>query len=84
MWIKHNHSLINTNAIERIDLNKKKLVAIFMDGSSETIGEFMTDKEASDIYGSITRALLFEDPDHPGIIVKDTKGVKKNANRKSD
>ena len=40
------------------------------------MGEFRAIKECEDIFQSITRALLFEDKDHPGIMIKDTKEKK--------
>lgn len=77
MWIKHNNALYNSNDISSIKQTKTKIVARFKDGSEEVIGEFRLIKESEDIYRSITRALLFEDKDHPGIIIVDTKVNKK-------
>lgn len=77
MWIKHNNALYNSNDISFIKQNRTKIVARFKDGSEEVIGEFKLIKESEEIYRSITRALLFEDKDHPGIIIVDTKVNKK-------
>ena len=76
MWIKHNKALYNSSEISKIEVKRTKLVATFKDGSTEIIGEFRAMKECEDIFQSITRALLFEDKDHPGIIIKDTKEKK--------
>lgn len=76
MWIKHNRGLYNSNDISKIVVNRTKLIAAFHDGSAEVIGEFRTIKECEDIFQSITRALLFEDKEHPGIIIRDTKEKK--------
>lgn len=77
MWIKHNKALYNTADIKKIEARRTKLVAVFFDGEEVTIGEFRAMKECEDILRSISQALLFEDKDHPGIIIKDTKVVKK-------
>lgn len=77
MWIKHNHSLYNSNDISKIEVKRTKLIAVFHDGTEELIGEFRATKECEDIFRSVSQALLFEDKDHPGIIIKDTKEVKK-------
>lgn len=77
MWIKHNNALYNSNDISSIKQTKTKIIARFKDGSEEVIGEFRLIKESEEIYRSITRALLFEDKDHPGIIIVDTKVNKK-------
>ena len=79
MWIKHNNALYNSNDIAKIEISKTyktKLRATFHDGTEVVLGEFKTVKECEDIFHSITRALLFEDKDHPGIIIKDTKEKK--------
>ena len=73
MWIKHNNALFNSNDISKISLSRTKIIASFKDGSEEVIGSFQKMKEAEDIFRSITRALLFEDKEHPGIIIADTK-----------
>ena len=77
MWIKHNHSLYNSSDISKIVVNRTKLIATFHDGTAEVIGEFRATKECEDIFRSVSQALLFEDKDYPGIIIKDTKVVKK-------
>lgn len=77
MWIKHNNALYNSNDISSIKQNRTKIVARFKDGSEEVIGEFKLIKESEEIYKSITRALLFEDKDHPGVIIADTRVKKK-------
>lgn len=73
MWIKHNNALYNSNDISSIRLSRTSIKARFMDGSEETIGSFKTMDEAKAIFKSITNGLLFDDKDHPGIIIKDTK-----------
>ena len=76
MWIKHNKGLYNSNDIAKIEVKRTKIVATFHDGEQVIMGEFRAMKECEDIFQSITRALLFEDKDHPGIIIKDTKEKK--------
>lgn len=73
MWIKHNHALYNTDDIKKIEVKRTKIIGTFFDGEEVIIGEFRTMKDAQDHLSAITRALLFEDKDHPGIIIKDTK-----------
>lgn len=80
MWIKHNNALYNSNDISKIEVARTKLKATFRDGEQVIIGEFRATKECQDIFQSISRALLFEDNDHPGIIIKDTKVVKEKKN----
>lgn len=77
MWIKHNKALYNTTDIKMIEARRTKLVAVFFDGHEIVIGEFRRIKECEDILRNIANALLFEDKDHPGLIIKDTKVVKK-------
>ena len=77
MWIKHNNMLLNSNDISYIEQKGTKLNAKFKDGEIICIGTFKSVKNAEDIYKSVTSALLFEDENHPGIIIKDTKEVKK-------
>ena len=77
MWIKHNKALYNTKDIKKIEARRTKLVAVFFDDEEVIIGEFRATKECEDIFRSVSQALLFEDKDHPGIIIKDTKVVKK-------
>lgn len=76
MWIKHNKALYNADDISKIEVKRTKLQATFKDGTTEIIGEFRAMKEAEDIFQSVVRALLFDDPDHPGVIIKDTKEKK--------
>lgn len=73
MWIKHNNALYNSNDISKIEARRTKLVATFHDGTEEIIGEFRRIKECNDIFKSVSQALLFENMDRPGIMVKDTK-----------
>ena len=73
MWIKHNNALYNSNDISKIKAVGTKLIATFSDGSEEVIGQFRRIKECEDVFSSVTRALIFEDPDHPGIFILDTK-----------
>lgn len=80
MWIKHNNALYNSNDISKIVVNRTKLIATFHDETAEVIGEFRATKECQDIFQSVSRALLFEDKDHPGIIIKDTKVAKEKKN----
>lgn len=77
MWIKHNHALYNSNDIAKIEVKRTKLQATFHDGTTAIIGEFRATKECEDIFANVSRALLFEDNDHPGVIIKDTKEAKK-------
>lgn len=77
MWIKHNHALYNSSDISKIEVKRTKLYATFHDGTEEIIGEFRATKECEDIFRSVSQALLFESSDHPGIIIRDTKVVKK-------
>ena len=77
MWIKHNKALYNTSDMKKIEARRTKLVAVFFDGEEVIIGEFRAMKECEDILKNITQTLLFEDKDHPGIIIRDTKVVKK-------
>lgn len=80
MWIKHNNALYNSNDIAKIEVARTKLKATFHDGEEIIIGEFRATKECQDIFQSVSRALLFEDKDHPGIIIKDTKVAKEKKN----
>lgn len=77
MWIKHNRALYNTADIAKIEVARTKLKATFMDGTTKIIGEFRATKECEEIFANVSRALLFEDKDHPGVIIKDTKEGKK-------
>ena len=77
MWIKHNKALYNTSDMKKIEARRTKLVAVFFDGEEVVIGEFGRIKECEDILKNITQTLLFEDKDHPGLIIRDTKVVKK-------
>ena len=73
MWIKHNHALYNTSDISKIEAKRTKLYATFKNGDVVIIGEFRATKECQDILRSLTNSLIFEDKDHPGVIIKDTK-----------
>ncbi len=74
MWIKHNKTLYNSSDIVKITIFRSKLKAEFRNGTTAYIGDFRTTKECEDIFNSVSRALLFEDKDNPGIIIRDTKG----------
>ena len=76
MWIKHNHALYNANDISKIEVKRTKPYATFKNGDVVVIGEFRATKECQDILRSLSNALLMEDKEHPGVIIKDTK-VKK-------
>ena len=76
MWIKHNNALYNSNDISKIHVSRTAIKAKFKDGTEEIIGSFRTAEEAGHILHSITQSLLFEDKDHPGIIIRDTKEKK--------
>lgn len=78
MWIKHNKALYNSNDIKKIEVKRTKILATFNDGEEVVIGEFKTMSEAESILRNVSQSLLFENEDHPGIIIKDTK-EKKNA-----
>ena len=80
MWIKHNNALYNSNYILKITNKGTKLIATFKDGTEEIIGQFKRMKECEDILSSLTRALVFEDDDHPGVFIRDTKSSKEKAN----
>ena len=73
MWIKHNNAMYNTNYISYIEARKTKLYAIFENGEEILIGSFKSMKQCNEIFTSITKTLLFESPDNPGIIIKDTR-----------
>lgn len=77
MWIKHNNAMYNTNYITKIKQERTKIVAEFQDGEEIVIGNFKLIKEAQNIFQSITRTLLTEDKDAPGIIIRDTRKEKK-------
>lgn len=79
MWIKHNYALYNTNYISKVSAHGTKLIATFKDGSEEVIGQFKTTKECNDILSSVTRQLISEDPNHPGMFIKDTKKSKNKS-----
>lgn len=76
MWIKHNNALYNTDYISDIVQDRTKIIATFKDGEKVVLGSFRRIQEAHDIFQSITRALLFEDKDAPGVIIKDTRKEK--------
>ena len=76
MWIKHNKALYNSEYISKIEVRRTKIVATFNDGEEVIIGEFRAMKDAQDHFHSVVQAMLFEDKDHPGIIIKDTKITK--------
>lgn len=73
MWIKHNNALYNADDISKIEVKRTKLYATFKNGDVVVIGEFRTTKECQDILRSLANALLTEDKDHPGVIIRDTK-----------
>lgn len=78
MWIKHNKALYNSNSIQKIEIFRVTCIrATFMDGDKVILGSFKTSDEANRILSSISQTLLFDDPDRPGIIIKDTKETKK-------
>lgn len=76
MWIKHNNAMYNSNYICSIRQERTKIIATFKDGEEVVIGNFRLIKEAHDIFQSVTRALLTEDKDCPGIVIKDTRKEK--------
>lgn len=78
MWIKHNNALYNTDDIYEIKVYRTQIRARFKTtNEAVVIGSFRTVKEAEGILRSISQSLLFEDKEHPGIIIKDTKVAKK-------
>lgn len=77
MWIKHNNAIYNSDDISSIKQTGTKIVAKFKAGSEEIIGEFRLKKEAEEIFRSITKSLLFEDKENPGMIIVDTRLKKK-------
>ena len=82
MWIKHNNAMYNTNYITKIEQERTKIIAEFQDGEKIVIGNFRLIKEAQNIFQSITRTLLTEDKDAPGIIIRDTKVENKKPKMK--
>ena len=78
MWIKHNNALYNTDDMYEIKVYRTQIKARFKTTNEvEVIGSFRTVEEAEGILQSISQSLLFEDKEHPGIIIKDTKVAKK-------
>ena len=78
MWIKHNNALYNTDDMYEIKVYRTQIKARFKTTNEvEVIGSFRTVEEAEGILHSISQSLLFEDKEHPGIIIKDTKVAKK-------
>ena len=73
MWIKHNNALYNSNEIVSIRVARTSLKAKFKDGTEESIGSFKNTEDAKNIFRSVSQGLLFENENHPGIIIKDTK-----------
>lgn len=77
MWIKHNNALYNTDDMYEIKVYRTQIKARFKTTNEvEVIGSFRTVEEAEGILRSISQSLLFEDKEHPGIIIKDTKEKK--------
>ena len=77
MWIKHNNALYNTDDMYEIKVYRTQIKARFKTTNEvEVIGSFRTVEEAESILRSISQSLLFEDKEHPGIIIKDTKEKK--------
>lgn len=75
MWIKHRNTLYNSDNIISIEPCKYKIIATFVDGSKDTIGEFWTYEERKNIFRNITKSLTNNDP---FIVIKDTRdGCKK-------
>jgi repressor of nif and glnA expression len=68
--------MYNSNYISKIRQERTKVIATFQDGEEIVIGNFRLIKEAHDIFQSVTRALLTEDKDCPGIVIKDTRKEK--------
>lgn len=78
MWIKHNNALYNSDDMYEIKVYRTQIKARFKTTNEvEVIGSFRTVEEAEGILRSISQSLLFEDKEHPGIIIKDTKVAKK-------
>ena len=73
MWIKHNNTIYNSDDISNIELVRTKIIATFKDNEQVVIGTFKSTKDSNNIFNSIVRALLMEDKDHPGIIIRDTR-----------
>ena len=83
MWIKHNNIILNTDDISYIEQVNTRLMAHMKNDEVINIGMFKSVKESRTIFSSITSKLLF-DKGEDGIIIKDTREVKKSANRKSN
>lgn len=73
MWVKNGNRLYNTNFIVKMEVCRSNIKATFQDGGEEIIGRFKASEEAASVLSNITRSLLFESPEHPGIIIMDTK-----------
>ncbi|MBP5594989.1 MAG: hypothetical protein J6Y02_06380 [Pseudobutyrivibrio sp.] len=75
MWIKHKDILYNTDTMTQIKKHKSRIIATFIDGHEEIIGEFWTGLQRDNIFRSIIKALTDNDS---FIIIKDTRdGFKK-------
>lgn len=73
MWIKHNNTIYNSDDISNIELVRTKIIATFKDNEQVIIGQFKSTKDSTNIFNSLTRALLTENKDNPGIIIRDTR-----------
>lgn len=77
MWIKHNNALYNSDDISEIRVYRTQIKAKFKNSNEAVVlGSFRTIQEAEHILHNIAQSLLFEDKEHPGIIIKDTKEKK--------
>lgn len=73
MWIKHNNTIYNSDDISNIELVRTKIIATFKDNEQVIIGQFKSTKDSTNIFNSLTRSLLTENKDNPGIIIRDTR-----------
>ena len=77
MWIKYGNAMYNTDGMVEIKPVRTTIKIKFLDGSYLALGHFRTIEETKEYYQRIVTNLLTEDPDKPGMIIKDTKEVKK-------
>ena len=74
MWIRHNHSLYNSNDISEIKLCKTTIRARFIsDGEVVILGTFNTEEKAQGVFRNVMQALLNENPAAPGVMIVDDK-----------
>lgn len=75
MWIKHNNSVFNSANIKKIYVEKNYIYGLTASDEPFILGKFKTQKRAKEIFSNLTQQLLFEDSEHPGVIIRDDKEV---------